>query len=729
MSHQANDFFGDDLTGRVINDRFRIIKALARDASGRVYRAEQLPLGRPVAIKVLDPRAHGEFEDEPTGQFQQRFLLEASVASRLQHPNTVAVFDYGRTKDGIYFIAFELVDGARSLQALLREEGRLEPARVVHIALQIARSLREAHRIGVVHRDLKPGCVLLTRHADEHDFVKLLDFGLVTRSEPAESSVGSSAAGLYMGSPKYMAPEQIRGDQVDSRTDVYALGVCMYEMLMGQPPFHRGNTVHILMAHMHEAPPLIDRVDCPAPLASLVMRCLAKNPAHRPPSMDEVIVLLKQALGRQLGSTTPSMLITREFTLPPEVARVPAAPAAPAHGGMLASTPVSGSITMTQPLHTPSAGRPSVPPLAFEGFTTALPSVPPARSSGLAKAAVVSAVVVAAGLLALRSVENRQMQAQVLPPAASVVPPAAATSAQEAHPQPLEILPAVTSRPRADEEAWVRVSLASDPPGAMVSVFDKLYGPTPANVELWGEQVARGTDVRFVFEKEGYESVSVSRHIASQELELDVELPRKPGYSRSHGHATEAVASSAPAATSHAHEEPYERPAEPPALPPEVQAAPSARAQESAPAAQPALDAPRVGPVGPAPVANAAPAPTPAPSAAPQAQVPSASVPSKAPAASPAPPRKVQSAVRMGDTVFPEYPRAARRAGVSGIVVARVAVRADGTVGSVDVLEGPEVFYDSVRAALRTWRYRPAKLADGTSVPDTHVVRIPFKLN
>src|SRR5689334_16955878 len=101
MSHQANDSFGDDLTGRVINDRFRIIGALSRDASGRVFRAEQLPLGRPVAIKLLDPRAHGELDDEPTGQFQQRFLFEASVASRLQHPNTVSVFDYGRTKDGL----------------------------------------------------------------------------------------------------------------------------------------------------------------------------------------------------------------------------------------------------------------------------------------------------------------------------------------------------------------------------------------------------------------------------------------------------------------------------------------------------------------------------------------------------------------------------------------------------------------------------------------------------
>ena len=225
----------DELVGRVINDRFRIISVIARGGMGRVYRAEQVPLGRLVAIKTLDPRSNATGDSDP--QFQQRFFLEASVASKLQHPNTVTVFDYGRTADGIYFIAMELVEG-RSLFHLIREEAPLTGDRVIHIAMQIARSLREAHRLDVIHRDLKPGNVLLTRHGDEDDFVKVLDFGLVKHVE-TESEQELTKAGLFMGSPKYMSPEQIRGERVDARSDVYALGVVMYEMVTGKVPFER----------------------------------------------------------------------------------------------------------------------------------------------------------------------------------------------------------------------------------------------------------------------------------------------------------------------------------------------------------------------------------------------------------------------------------------------------------------------------------------------------------
>src|SRR5687768_16386408 len=155
----------DELIGRVINDRFRIISVITRGGMGRVYRAEQVPLGRLVAVKTLDPRSQGGDTDP---QFQQRFFLEASVASKLQHPNTVTVFDYGRTADGVYFIAMELVEG-RSLYHVIREEGPISAGRVIHIAMQIARSLREAHGLDVIHLDLKPGNVLLTRHGDEDD--------------------------------------------------------------------------------------------------------------------------------------------------------------------------------------------------------------------------------------------------------------------------------------------------------------------------------------------------------------------------------------------------------------------------------------------------------------------------------------------------------------------------------------------------------------------------------
>src|SRR6516165_9958016 len=164
----------DPLIGRLINDRFKITALIARGGMGKVYRAEQAPLGRLCAIKVLNPNYAGEHDPE----FHKRFFLEASIASKLTHPNTVTIFDYGRTDDDIYFMAMEYLDG-KTLHRAIREAGHLSEERAAHVARQICRSLREAHTLGVIHRDLKPANIFLVEHGDESDFVKVLDFGLV----------------------------------------------------------------------------------------------------------------------------------------------------------------------------------------------------------------------------------------------------------------------------------------------------------------------------------------------------------------------------------------------------------------------------------------------------------------------------------------------------------------------------------------------------------------------
>ncbi len=513
MSGATKQAQQDELIGQVINDRFRILSAIARGGMGKVYRAEQVPLGRLVAIKTLDPRQTGT-EGDP--QFQQRFFLEASVASKLQHPNTVTVFDYGRTSDGIFFIAMELVEG-RSLLATVRDQTKLDPSRVVHISLQIARSLREAHRLDVIHRDLKPGNVLLTTHGDEEDFVKVLDFGLVKHVE-SEDQQELTKAGLFMGSPKYMSPEQIRGERVDARCDIYALGACMYEMLTGRVPFDRENTVKILMAHMHEAVPPIEDPSVPPALNDLVLRCLEKKPENRPASMDEVIMGLKHASG---GPT----MVSGAFPLSGEmrlstsssISRI----GTPSQPFVAGTHPMSGtpSAAFQSPALSPTGGLqiPAGTPLGMPTHS----QMPQAKGSGwLPKVVVVCALVVASGFLALKfSEQPKDGQVSAMP----VTPTVARTEGPE---------PTVGAAPVIADEAEAQprrmlLRLTSTPAGAIVHVGDKKYGPTPADIEWWGEDAAEGREVTFEFELEGHESTTVTRILRGKEVAIDAMLPHK----------------------------------------------------------------------------------------------------------------------------------------------------------------------------------------------------------
>jgi serine/threonine-protein kinase len=303
----SKEVTSDPLLGRVINEKFRILGFIARGGMGKVYRAEQVPLGRVCAIKILNPNYTGDHDPE----FHKRFFLEASMTSKLRHPNTVTIFDYGHTEDDVYYMAMEYLEGY-TLHRAIRLAGHLPEERTTHIARQVCRSLREAHSMGVVHRDLKPANVYLLEHGDEPDYVKVLDFGLV--KDVSSSSEELTRAGLFMGSPKYMAPEQINGGVIDSRTDIYALGVIMYEMVTGKVPYDRPKSVDILMAHVHEEVPPILKMNPAArispPFEEAIMRCMAKNPDHRYRSMDEVLAALKR-LGRS-PAAEPSQSMTAD---------------------------------------------------------------------------------------------------------------------------------------------------------------------------------------------------------------------------------------------------------------------------------------------------------------------------------------------------------------------------------------------------------------------------------
>lgn len=290
----------DPLLGQTIQGRVKIIRPIARGGMGKVYYGEQVTMGRPCAIKVLDPHVAGA----DLADFNKRFLLEASVSSKLTHPNVVTIFDYGETDDGLCFIAMEYLEGTTVAEEM-KKSGKLPPERAVDIARQVCRALREAHSLGVVHRDMKPGNIFLQKNDDEGDFAKVLDFGLVKDTHNEGADQQHTQMGAVMGSPRYMAPEQIQGKAVDSRTDIYSLGATLYAMIAGRPPFDRPNEMATMMAHVSEAVPPFSQtapdVMVPAELEGIVMKCLEKDPAKRFGSMEELIAALKLTGASGLG--------------------------------------------------------------------------------------------------------------------------------------------------------------------------------------------------------------------------------------------------------------------------------------------------------------------------------------------------------------------------------------------------------------------------------------------
>ncbi|MFT3921284.1 MAG: protein kinase [Myxococcales bacterium] len=484
----------DPLLGRFINDRYKVVSVIARGGMGKVYRAEQAPLGRQVALKVLSPNYNGENDPE----FHRRFFLEASIASKLSHPNTVTIFDYGKTEDEVFYIAMELLEG-RTLQRALRDEGPMEPDRVMRIARQICRSLREAHSLDVIHRDLKPANVYLVRQ-EEGEYVKVLDFGLVKELNNQENL---TKTGLFMGSPKYMAPEQIRSDHVDGRTDIYALGVIMYEMLSGKVPFDRANSVNILMAHIHEQVPSIGEMSpgrrIPPQLESVVHRCMAKRPQDRYASMNEVLQALKLAGGERSGQIT----ITGPHT------------AQPAHGRGPQQTLVDESFDVDADFAGSDSGA-GLEPVARRSMQTSTTISAAPVFARASKPGNSAAPIFLAALFAVTGIGGFIVLTQPFDTAEEDKPLVIGTTAPAKKPDPV---PAEAPAPEPSKR--LVVTLKSVPPGAMVTVGDKEYGPTPAHVVWTGADAADGREVTFRFHRRGYQDLTVTQTIEGDRLQVD----------------------------------------------------------------------------------------------------------------------------------------------------------------------------------------------------------------
>jgi serine/threonine-protein kinase len=249
---------------------------------GQVYRARHGMMRRPSALKLLRP-------DLAHAGSVERFEREVQLTARLTHPNTITIFDYGRTDDGVFYYAMELLDGA-NLQRIVDVTGPQPAGRVVRILSMACGALSEAHAIGLIHRDIKPANIILCSQGGEHDVVKLLDFGLVKELK-VDEDVKLTKTTTLTGSPQYMAPEAIRAaDSVDARTDIYSLGAVAYFLLAGSELFNGKSIVEVCSQHLHQQPAALATrgVEVPADIEAVVLACLEKDPDRRPQSAVEL---------------------------------------------------------------------------------------------------------------------------------------------------------------------------------------------------------------------------------------------------------------------------------------------------------------------------------------------------------------------------------------------------------------------------------------------------------
>ena len=275
----------DPLLGQALDGKYRLDEPLGEGGMGRVYRATHLLIERPVAVKVLHPHLVSDEEA------RERFRREARAAGRLRHPNGVAVTDFGETPEGVVYIVMELLEG-ESLRELTAREAPLEAGRAVSIMLQVAAAVGAAHAAGVIHRDLKPANIFLAEREGAPPVVKVLDFGIAKLAADAAEDAGGRAltqTGIMIGTPRYMSPEQCEGGVLTPASDVYSLGIILYEMLTGVTPFDGATPLAVAMQHFSKPPrPLSDlNASVPPELERVVLRALEKQPGARPSSAGE----------------------------------------------------------------------------------------------------------------------------------------------------------------------------------------------------------------------------------------------------------------------------------------------------------------------------------------------------------------------------------------------------------------------------------------------------------
>src|SRR5580704_695992 len=312
---KVREVTSDPLLGKLLGERFQVQELIGQGASGTIYRAEHVTLRRKVAIKVL----HAELSRDDLAV--ERFRREATTVAEIDNEHIVEIHDFGRTFDGRLYLAMELLDG-ETLDSVLAKEKTLSVERTADILIQVGEALMEAHAIGYVHRDLRPRNVYLAVRRGKANFVKLLDFGLSKLVE-TDAQAASTSLGMTFGDPRYMSPEQARGDRIDRRADIYQLGCVAYEMLTGAPPFSGNRVFDILTKQVSEAPAPLPtrRPGVPLWMESACARMLAKDPDNRFATTTRMVEALRRGL--ETGEVMEDEVARRRESIPPpSVSRV-----------------------------------------------------------------------------------------------------------------------------------------------------------------------------------------------------------------------------------------------------------------------------------------------------------------------------------------------------------------------------------------------------------------------
>jgi tRNA A-37 threonylcarbamoyl transferase component Bud32 len=471
----------DPYVGKTIDSRYLVERLLGEGGMGVVYAGRHKVIDKKVAIKVL----RGEMASD--SELTERFLQEARAASAIGNPHIIDISDFGQLPDGSTYFVMELLEGKALSELLNDAKGPMPVARLSHIARQIAQGLSAAHAANIIHRDLKPDNVMLVSRGGEKDFAKILDFGI---AKVGSGTKRMTRAGSVFGTPHYMSPEQAAGAQVDHRTDIYALGVILYEMASGKVPFDADNFMGILTQHMYKAPvpirALVPEVDVPPGLDAIILKSLTKKPEGRYQSMDELVADLEKLDKGLLPDAVQEMMArSGGFNVPADYFRSSAMPA-------------------------PVPASPAVPNTRWPLY------------------AVIGAVATLLGIVALVVVAKSGSSTAHPLPAGSVVPPpvtAAATSIPTVPPTVTQ-----TGAPSAAPAPTHEVIVAVVPMDATVTRDGQDLGAPPVLLHLGDGEAAS-----LVVTRSGYKAKTVS--VDPAKPRLTVKLDREPGSRPSGGGA------------------------------------------------------------------------------------------------------------------------------------------------------------------------------------------------